>query len=576
VNESKEKTGAVEDLRSRLQWLMFFRVVTASFFLGIVAITQLQRDDSYLAPYLVHIYGLIGSVYILTFVYVFIISVIKDYKKFAYVQVMADLIHITVIIYITGGINSSFSFMYSLSIICASILLYMSGGIITATVSSLLYSCLMILQYYQMISPIQMDWLITSTYAGAPLYFPIVINVSAFYLVAFLGSFLAQQAQKSRVQLQEKQVDLEKLEALSENIIHSINSGLLTLDNERRIITFNRAAQEITGLVLSQVYMKPVEEVFPGIELHVSPAEEDMSNRMSNPRFEMPFARQDGKILQLGLSLSILRDNRGKEVGRILGFQNLTSIKEMQDYIQRMDRLAAVGRLAAGIAHEIRNPLASISGSVQVLKKSLNLNDADDRLMEIIIRESNNLSMLITDFTQFARPVKKDKERFKLCYIANDVVGIFKNSPECKNVRTVSLDIKDDLFIKANYQQFKQVLWNLMMNASQALENKAGEIAISARIREPGFQPVMNSKNLPEAGNAKAPRSWIEIQVEDTGCGIDEEAMDKIFDPFFTTKDQGIGLGLSIVYKIVQDHYGTISAKSTQGKGAAFSIYLPQ
>jgi two-component system sensor histidine kinase PilS (NtrC family) len=566
----------MEDLKRRLQWLMFFRAVITSFFLGIAAITQLQKGDSYLAPHLVYIYGLTGSVYFLTFVYAFIIYVIKNFKAFAYVQIMADVILITLLMFITGGVNSIFSFMYSISIISASIILYISGGILTATVSSLFYSCLIVLQHYHLISPIQIGFLVTTGYSGTPLYFPIIVNVSAFYLVAFLGSFLAEQTKKSRIQLQEKQVDLENLEALNENIIQSINSGLLTLDLDRRVITFNQAAQEITGLSLSQVYMKHVEEVFPDIEPFVSSDMTDMSNKLRNPRFEMSFTRDDEKVLHLGFSLSCLRDKNGNEIGNILGFQDLTSLKEMQDSIQRMDRLAAVGRLAAGIAHEVRNPLASISGSVQVLRKSLNPNDADRQLMDIIVRESDNLSSLISDFTQFAWPGIKEKEQLKLKFIVDEVIDIFKNSPECKNILNVNQDIKDDIFINANYQQFKQVLWNLMINASQAIHNDRGEISISARVQKDDFQPIVGSNHFQRENQNNTPSSWVEIQVKDTGCGIDKSDIGRIFDPFYTTKDRGIGLGLSIVHKIIQEHGGSISVESEKGEGTTFTVYLPQ
>ena len=576
MSKGKEKPVVTEGLKSRLQWLMFFRAVITSFFLGIAALTQLQKGDSYLAPYLVYIYGLTGSVYFLTFVYAFVIYVIKNFRVFAYVQIMADVILITLLMFITGGINSIFSFMYSISIISASILLYISGGVLTATVSSLLYSCLILLQHYNLISPIQIVPLVTTGYSGTPVYFPIIINVSAFYLVALLSSFLAEQTKKSRIELQEKQTDLENLEALNENIIQSINSGLLTLDLNRRVITFNQAAREITGLSFSQVYMKPVEEVFPDIRPFVSSDITDMSNKLSNPRFEMSFARHDGKVLHLGFSLSTLRDKSENEIGRIVGFQDLTNLKEMQNSMQRMDRLAAVGRLAAGIAHEVRNPLASISGSVQVLRKNLNPDDADMRLMDIIVKESNNLSLLISDFSQFARPEIKEKERLKLKFVVDDVVDIFKNSPECKNIINVNQDIKDDIFIFANYQQFKQVMWNLMINASQAIHDDRGVISITARVNKDGLRPIVDSSHFQRQNQDNSPSSWVEIQVKDSGGGIDKRDMDKIFDPFYTTKDTGIGLGLSIVHKIIREHDGTISAESEKGKGATFIIFLPQ
>ncbi len=573
MKNSNEKTLLVEDLKKRLQWLMFFRVIIASFFLGVAAITQWQRSDSYLSPHLVYYYGLIGTVYFCTFIYVFLMPVINNFQVFAHIQIFIDLLLVTVLIYITGGINSIFSFMYTISIISASILLYISGGIIAASVSSLFYCSLVTLQHYNFIFPFQTGYLTVKSYSGEPLYFPLIVNASTFFLVAFLSSFIAEQGKKSRIQLQEKQIDVENLEAFNENIIQSINSGLLTLDQESRVITFNRAAQQITGLVHSQVYMKNIEDVFPNLKFPEHAGETD--SKFANPRFETTFIKKSGKVLYLGFSLSILKDKSGNEIGKIIAFQDLTNFKEMQSYIQRMDRLAAVGRLAAGIAHEVRNPLASISGSIQVLEKSLELNDSDKRLMEIIIRESSNLSELISEFTQFARPGKLKKERFKLKHIVDEVIEIFKNSPECREVIRINQNIRDDIYVQANYQQVKQVLWNLMINAAQAINSNTGEISIDARIKEGGLQPSVSEKNIEDEKQDNTQACFIEIQIHDTGCGISKEDIDKIFDPFYTTKDNGTGLGLAVVHRIIQEHEGKISVDSKKEEGASFTIYLP-
>ncbi len=561
-----------EHERRQLQWLMFFRVVIASFFLGIIAITQFQKSDLFLSPFLAYVYSLVGSVYLVTFIYVFLMPFIKKIKEFAYVQIMMDIVLITALIHITGGINSMFSFMYSISIISASILLYLFGGILSATASSLVYSMLISLQHYQVIAPVEAGRFIASGYEGMPLYYPLVINISTFYLVALLGSFLAEQARRSRMQLQEKQLDIKNLEALNENILQSINSGLITLDHERRIITFNRAAEDITRCERSQVYMQSIETVFPGIDFSAATREHERKKPATIPRFETTFARHDGKDLYLGFSLSSLRDNSGREVGTIITFQDLTTLKEMEESMQRMDRLAAVGRLAAGIAHEVRNPLASISGSAQVLKKDLKLNNSNKRLMDIIVRESENLSMLITEFSQFARPAKHEKEIFTLKPLVAEVLEIFTNSPECRQILKIHQNIPDDLCIKANYKQFKQVLWNLLINAAQAIREGTGQISITAREREDGFQPVMSQK---QANTNHESSLWTEIIIADTGCGINAKTLDKIFDPFFTTKERGVGLGLSIVHTIVQEHGGAVSVESEHNRGATVIVYLP-
>ncbi len=552
---------------------MFFRVIVASFFIGIAAITQLLTSDSYVTKKLVYIYILTGGVYLCTFIYVFCLPFIKSLKRFAFIQIFMDLLLVTFLVYVTGGISSIFSFMYSISIIAASILLYIFGGILTATFSSLFYTLLVVFQDSGLVAPMEKSSIVVSGYAGSPLYFPIIVNISAFYLVAFLSSFIAQQAKKSKMQLQEKQIDIENLEVLNENIIQSINSGLMTLDMTGKIITFNKAAEEITGLLHYQVYLKSIEEVFPGVNAVLSIYETRDGSKLQNPRFEKVFVRQDGKSLSLGFALSILRDKFDKELGMILSFQDLTRIKEMQEYIQRMDRLAAVGRLAAGIAHEIRNPLASISGSIQVLRKDLDLQEENRRLMDIIVRESNNLSHLISDFAQFVKPVKHEKEMVVLKDLVDDVLAMFQNSPEAKAIASIRQTIDTTTTVWTSPQLITQVLWNLIINAAHAVDSGRGTIVISAREMESGFQPPMDLQRFKDAADGGA--GWLELKVEDNGKGIPETDIDKIFDPFFTTKDSGTGLGLSIVHKIIQELGGTIAASARPDQGTVFCMYLP-
>ncbi len=568
MSPSKLSIKESETPRKRLQWLMFFRVVIATFFLGIAAITHLQKEPAYLAPYLVYIYGLIGGIYVLTFIYLTLLFIIKDLLKFIYSQILIDILFITVLVFITGGRSSIYPFMYSISIISASIFLYLPGGLTAATVSSLLYALIISLQHYGIILPFDIESLNVLDHSNVPFYYPVIVNISSFYLVALLSSFLAEQTKKSQLQLREKQVDIENLEVLNENIIQSINSGLLTLDLEDRVVTFNQSACEITGLSHSVVFHKCVKDIFSEIVL---PEYKDMPDGdFAVPRFEILYKKNDGKVLYLGFSISILRDKAGRRIGRILGFQDLTNFREMEEQVKRMDRLAAVGRLAAGIAHEVRNPLASISGSVQVLSKNPEIKEDDKRLMDIIVRESNNLNLLISDFTQFARPVKQDRERINLKRIIEEVVHIFKNSRECVNLSEVKVNINETLHINVGHQQFNQVLWNLLNNAVQSMSDGKGEISVDAGVMEEGFMPVEGIDN-PKGTFAS---SWIELKVSDTGCGIDNSKIDRIFDPFFTTKDRGTGLGLSIVHKIVGDYDGYISVESEEGKGTVFSIYL--
>jgi two-component system sensor histidine kinase PilS (NtrC family) len=485
---------------------------------------------------------------------------------------MMDICLITALLFITGGVNSIFPFMYSISIISASILLYRPGSLLIATWASFCYSLLVSFEHFGIIHPLQISTFIARGYAEDPLAYPVVVNITAFYLVALLSSFVSEQARKSRLLLNEKQIDIRTLEALNENIIQSITSGLLTLDTGSRIITFNKAAEQITGLTPAQVLQRHIAEFFGDsiMAYHITGKHHDGRIPV---RFEAPFTRSDGRVLQLGISSSILRDGTGQEIGNILVFQDLTLLKEMEEYVKRMDRLAAIGRLAAGIAHEVRNPLASIRGSVQVLQKNLSLSDNDKRLMDIALRESDNLNGLISNFIQFARPNTQKKEQIQFKTLVEETLQLFHNSAECRGTITIIQDISEDVCFEADLQQFKQVLWNLLINAAQAINADRGEITITAHYAAAGLAAAREfSPSTPEAG----PKNQVEIIFRDTGCGISENERDKIFEPFYTTKEHGTGLGLSIVYRIIEEHGGTISVASSTGHGASFIICLPQ
>jgi len=247
-----------EEFQKRLQWLMLCRVMVASFFLGIAIVAQLQRSESYLVPYLIYLYGLIAGIFVLTCIYALLISRVINLRLFCYAQIMMDIFLITALLFITGGVNSIFPFMYSISIISASILLYRPGSLLIATWASFCYSLLVSFEHFGIIHPLQISAFIARGYAEDPLAYPVIVNITAFYLVALLSSFVSEQARKSRLLLNEKQIDIRTLEALNENIIQSITSGLLTLDSVSRIITFNKAAEQITGLTPSKVLQRHI------------------------------------------------------------------------------------------------------------------------------------------------------------------------------------------------------------------------------------------------------------------------------------------------------------------------------
>ena len=539
-------------LERRVPLLLLGRLAVATFFLGLIIITQVQTgQDVDLRPH----YLLAAVVYALSGAYALGLRYLRASRLVVYVQLGGDIVLVTLLVYLTGGVSSLFPFMYSIVILAASILLYLPGGLWAASLSSAGYGGLITLQYLQVFDPIMPGVLSAGGFAGAPLYFPLAVHVSSFYLVALLGSFVAEHARRSQQALDRQQTDLDALEALHEHVFRCIPSGLMILDLQRRIVNANPAAQDILDISFAEMYGQQVTEVIPGIEAVVQ------TRDRSATRMEVSLEREPDHALVLGFSLTPLQDQQHALIGYILVFQDLTTVRQMQDALQRMDRQAALGRMAAGIAHEVRNPLASISGSIQVLRRGLRLSDADCRLMDIVVRESDGLSRLIDDFTQYVRSTPTTRTRVVLRDLADEVISMLRNSPEVPAGATLALRPSSAAAVEGCAQSLRQVLWNLLRNGLQALGPDGGSVSIE----------VSSGVTCPLAGDAWRGAC---LRVRDTGCGMEETA--RIFDPFYSTKEQGTGLGLAVVYRIVQDHGGYIAVESVRGRGTTFSLFLPE
>ena len=546
-----------EEFFRKLKLLIFARVIIITFLLGSTVLLHFKEKSVFLGPYLICLYVIIVGTYSLNLLYLFVLNRIKNLVFFAYLQIILDLVYVTAIIYITGGIESIFSFLFILSIINASILLYRQGGFAIASASSIFYGACLDLEYYGILPPFFGQPPSILGYKASEILYTIVINIAGFYATAFLSSYLAEQVRKSKEDLKEKEISLNHLEALHENIVQSIGSGIFTLNNLGNITSFNYAAQVITRLKPSEILGKNFYEIF---FLH-----QDKNITLNNfpKRFETSFTRSDGANLILGFSTSILRDKQQNEIGKIYTFQDLTRVREMEEKIKRMDHLAALGGLAAGIAHEIRNPLTSLSGSIQVLRDGLNLTEENRKLMDIALGETKRLNNLITDFLLFAQPERGEKKKLDLSSLIEETLDLFIHSPECKQNIRVTKSIASELFIEGNAGNLKQVFWNILKNAVQS-QTDEGNINVTAMI-----------ENQETTLREDVPKPKTKISIKDNGCGIPKEIQKKIFDPFFTTKEQGSGLGLAISYRIVESHKGELTIRSKENQGTEVVIYLP-
>ncbi len=551
-------------LFSKIQWLMFFRAVVVTLLLGATAIVQLRESQFFQHVSPLYFYALIGFTYGLTLIYALLLRHIKRLKAFAYVQILGDVFFITLLIYLTGGIASIFSWVYLLSIFSASTILYRRGGLLVASASSILYGILLDLEYYQVILPFGGLHPLHLTHQTSYVLYLIAVNMMAFYLVAILSSYLAEQIRRKEEELNKRIIDYRQLERLYKHIVQNVVSGLVTTDQEGRITSFNRMAEEITGYKFEEVYQEEIETLFPGFsdwKRSIRGAPGEVWGRFRFSRWETKFPKRDGAQLILGFSLSPLKDSSDRAIGSILIFQDLTRLREMEEDLKQADRLAAIGKMAAGIAHEIRNPLASISGSIEILKDELGNSASKQQLMGIVLREVGRLNSLIADFLLFARPISPGKEKIHLGQLVEEILKMFANSPDFNPRIRLETRFRDDLFIQGDPHQIRQVFWNLFINAAQAMP-EGGELCVELR---------KNSSSLPFLKG----QTHGEISVKDTGVGIGEEEIGKIFDPFFTTKERGTGLGLSIVHSVLESYGGKIKVHSQKGNGSVFSVYLP-
>ena len=568
----QDSTERNKELLERIKWLMVLRLLFATFLLVATVVVQARAYPSFSNTSLASLYILTGIIYFLTLCYALLLDRIKKYVLFAYVQFVFDVLFVTALIYVTGGIESIFSFMYILTIINAAIMLYRRGGLLIASASSIGYGSLLDLQYFGIIHPYYTRASELMTYTIGYYFYTLLMNIAAFYLVAFLSSYLAEELRRSSVKLKAKQYDLDQLELLNRNIVQSINTGLITLNNQLEISYINPAVEQISGFGYRDLEGIHIGDIFPKIVPYLSISDRRGDNDdMPQPQkgIDVDFDRRDGTRLHLGFSQSILKDPGDDEIGLILILQDLTEFRQMQEQVRRMDRLAVAGELAAGIAHEIKNPLASLSGSIQMLRDEVDFGPMQQRLMDITMREAERLNALVNEFLLFSRPEKAVDRSVEVNQVIEDTLEMLKNSPELSRPIRIEKTLSKNLWVLIDSQRLQQVIWNLVLNAVQEMKN-SGRLSVATAIRT-------------KRGSGDAPRDYArdrqeklaEISISDTGPGILPENQGKVFDPFFTTKDQGTGLGLTIVHRIVENYDGKIFLDSDGRSGTTFTLHFP-
>jgi two-component system sensor histidine kinase PilS (NtrC family) len=462
------------------------------------------------------------------------------------IQIVWDLLFVTVLILFTGGILSPYSFLYLISILIAGMLLGRRQALYTASLCGILYGTILDFQYFGYLSFIGLGQDDAYQYGALRLFYTIAFNLIAFGLTAFVTGMLAERARLSEEALQRTAIDYYELAQLNAAIVTHSDSGLLTTTVAGRIRVFNPYAEAIVGISQFDAYDKPIESVFPQLRY-------DTTTSNDAAKLEFEFHKNEGTAITLGYRVAAFSDSKGKLAGYIINFRDVTNFRRLEAALKKADRLAALGELSARMAHEIRNPLAALCGSVQLLSSAKDIPEGDSRLLAIVTREAERLEMLISEFLIYARPTKPQIEQIVLRDYIRDEFIFLGNDPRFATVTLQNL-IPESVEVAVDPNQFHQVIVNLMQNAADALLDDGGWIKVEYR---------------------QSTESAI-ITVTDNGSGIPANSAQNLFEPFWTTKPTGSGLGLAISYRIIEAHGGSLYVESPLAGGCRFVISLPR
>jgi two-component system sensor histidine kinase PilS (NtrC family) len=541
-------------LRRKIAWLIAIRAIISTILLGSAIVTQITAPGSFAVdPF----FFLIGLTYALTIAFALTVRYVDEHRWLVDIQLAGDALIVSAFIYVTGGITSYFTSLYVLPIVAASTVQFRRGGMLVATLSTVLYVGLVAAQYMAASGLLNNPW--PTRYAlvlpsPSVARYTAALNVFGFFAVAFLSGSLADSLKSAGARLQQASTQIADLQALNQHVIDSLPSGLATTDQSDRILTFNRAAQVITGVPFQSAVGRPIGEVMR-LPAPVNDAIHHGLRQPGTRRHEFWFRSPDGRgDIEVGLSATHL-ETPGGRAGFLFTFQDVTSIKKLERDAAIQQRLAAVGEMAAGIAHEIRNPLASMSGSIQILRQELPLSAEQDQLMDIVLRESERLNTTIRSFLAYARPQRFQIQRFDVRRALNDTALLLRNSAELQDGHEIVLDVPaGELWYEADEGQIKQIIWNLATNGLRAMPD-GGRLRLTGAI-EPASEGVA-------------------LTVEDEGIGIPAAELEGLFQPFNGRFAKGSGLGLAIVHRIVADYHGEIRVNSQQGVGTSVSVRLP-
>lgn len=561
-------------VREAIQWLMLARLGMLYLLFAAVVIRQIVSQDGLSASQVRLAYALFAASFAWNLLWSLFIHRLPIRWVFADLQIAFDIFIVSLWIFFSGASGILFALFYLIDILVVSVIFYQRGAWFAALLACFMFGIVTVLHR-------EPDWGGWSVWGG----FSVI-----FVLVGLVGGYLSEELLRTTLSLKENQQMIERLSALHERILVNMPTGLLTVDRALRINFINPAGEVILGKQSRDMVGKALGDVEPGLlpfftQLDSTPVSEmgeaDGEYRIQAAQTgehhrsyfvqtkavarlqqtveigqgtKVRLLRGDTAVLDAEAGLGRLLDQQASG-GRILLFQDVTKLMQMEDRLKQNEKLAAVGQLAAGIAHEIRNPLAGMSASIEMLRQGLPQQMVDrenQKLMDIAIREIDRLNGLISEFLDYVKPDKMKLEPVALAELIKDVVTTASRAKEFQSRIELKTELLAGTVASASPEKLKQVLWNLVMNGVQAMP-KGGTLQV-------GCGPVDQKR--------------VSLWVEDTGAGMSEEVLGHLYEPFFTTKEKGTGLGLATVYKIVEAHQGEIKVDSKVGEGTRFEVYL--
>ncbi len=565
-NNTNSHESIIEQLLvTQLLWMLFLRVVLYTLLLGFSVYLQGQQFNVVILPPHLLLFFII-LVYLSTIASSLILlkTDVKP-RRFGIKQNLLDTLFVTILVYLTGGSHSIFAPIYFFPIIAGGLIIPRLGGLIAASAATMQYGFILSLEYYRIFPEIQ-----GLPLHGASLDVLTTLNMFAvygltFFLAAILSSLFAGRLRKTEDALSVSVRDFDRLSLLYKQIFDDISTGIITTDEKNKITSVNNAACTITGYTLQDLISQDLHTFFPTITFP-----------KTGIRHAVELQRKDGEITRIGYSYAKLQhkvenvssqevdhDSQPCQNCKVFTIQDISEVERMEKQMQQAEKLAAIGRMSAGIAHDFRNPLTAISGSAQVLANELSLiqspsQKTNSELINIILRESNRLSNTVSDFLKFARPEHAEKDWISLERCLNEVIEVAQASPMWPEDWTIEKQIDGVVDIWADQYQLFTVLNHLLQNAQAYCPRGKEKIRVTAE--------EIKDTNGEER---------TEISVEDNGPGISPGREKKIFEPFYTKRVDGTGLGLAIVKQMMLEHQGTIRVEDSSLGGAKFIVSFP-